>query len=42
MKREKGNYKLPIPLTSGEVRVFSLQGNRSSNLKSRYNLISIL
>lgn len=27
MKREKGNYKLPIPLTTGEVRVFSFQGN---------------
>eukprot|EP00029_Vermamoeba_vermiformis_P009640 TRINITY_DN487_c0_g1_i1.p1 TRINITY_DN487_c0_g1~~TRINITY_DN487_c0_g1_i1.p1 ORF type:complete len:443 (+),score=148.55 TRINITY_DN487_c0_g1_i1:59-1330(+) len=28
MRREKGNYKLPITLTSGEVRVFSLQENK--------------
>jgi hypothetical protein len=30
MRKERGNYKLPVPLSSGEIRVFSLQGNKDS------------
>jgi hypothetical protein len=26
MRKERGNYKIPIPLSNKEIRVFSLQG----------------